>query len=169
MQEAGIRWMDAVSAGPVPEFVADAEEEDSGEEAESIDVGDRIFATGLLPPPMDIRATSSISQRLAEAFKLNSEASAPPGQGIPDYLKKFDSVFSKKLFDTLLECKQWDHMIELIPGEKASNCKVYPLAPTEQKELDQFLKENLETGRIRPSKSPIASPVFFIKKKDRSL
>jgi len=33
----------------------------------------------------------------------------------------------------------------MIPGEKASDCKVYPLAPTEQKELDQFLKENLET------------------------
>jgi len=43
------------------------------------------------------------------------------------------------------------------------------LAPTEQKELDQFLKENLETGRICPSKSPMASPVFFIKKKDGTL
>jgi len=39
----------------------------------------------------------------------------------------------------------------------------------EQKELDQFLKENLETGRIRLSKSPMASPVFFIKKKDGTL
>jgi len=43
------------------------------------------------------------------------------------------------------------------------------LAPIEQKELDQFLKENLETGWIRPSKSPMASPVFFIKKKDGTL
>jgi len=43
------------------------------------------------------------------------------------------------------------------------------LALTEQKELGQFLKENLETGRIRPSKSPMASPVFFIKKKDGTL
>jgi len=43
------------------------------------------------------------------------------------------------------------------------------LAPTEQKELDQFLKENLETGRIHPSKSPLASLVFFIKKKDGTL
>jgi hypothetical protein len=32
-----------------------------------------------------------------------------------------------------------------------------------------FLKENLETGCIRPSKSPMASLVFFIKKKDGSL
>ena len=40
---------------------------------------------------------------------------------------------------------------------------------TEQAELDHFLTENLEMGRICPSKSPMASPVFFIKKKDGSL
>ena len=39
----------------------------------------------------------------------------------------------------------------------------------EQKELDFFLEENLHTGRIHPSKSPMAAPVFFIKKKDGSL
>jgi len=36
-------------------------------------------------------------------------------------------------------------------------------------ELDAFLEENLHTGQIRPSKSPIAAPVFFIKKKDGPL
>ena len=49
------------------------------------------------------------------------------------------------------------------------DCKVYPLNPTEQKALDSFLEENLRTGRIRPSKSPMASPFFFIKKKDGGL
>jgi len=39
----------------------------------------------------------------------------------------------------------------------------------EQKELDAFLEENLRTGQIRPSKSPMAALVFFIKKKDGSL
>ena len=39
----------------------------------------------------------------------------------------------------------------------------------EQKELDSFLKENLHTRRIRPSKFPMAAPVFFIKKKNGSL
>jgi len=39
----------------------------------------------------------------------------------------------------------------------------------EQKELDFFLEENLHTGRIHLSKSPMAAPVFFIKKKDGSL
>ena len=39
----------------------------------------------------------------------------------------------------------------------------------EQQQLDEFLKEQLEMGRICPSKSPIASPFFFVKKKDRKL
>ena len=39
----------------------------------------------------------------------------------------------------------------------------------EQKELDDFLKVNLSSGRIRPSKSPMASLVFFVKKKDGKL
>ena len=39
----------------------------------------------------------------------------------------------------------------------------------EQTELDRFLKDNLRKGYIVPSKSPIASLVFFIKKKDGQL
>ena len=65
--------------------------------------------------------------------------------------------------------KPWDHAIELEPGSKPTNCKVYPLSPKEQVELDAFLEENLRTGRIHPSKSPMASLVFFIKMKDGSL
>ena len=88
---------------------------------------------------------------------------------VPEYLWEFTSVFSKQSFNVLPEPKEWDHAVELIPGSKPSGCKVYPLSPAEQKELDAFLKENLETGRIQPSKSPMLSPVFFIKKKDGSL
>ena len=73
------------------------------------------------------------------------------------------------MFDTLPEQKPWDHAIELEPGSKPTNCKVYPLSPREQVELDAFLQENLCTGRICLSKSFMASLVFFIKKKDGSL
>ena len=72
-KKAEVRRMEAVSTGPVPELVDDCEEEEAGEE-DSIDIGDRIFVTGLLPSLVHIHATSSISQRLAEAFKLNSQA-----------------------------------------------------------------------------------------------
>jgi len=60
-------------------------------------------------------------------------------------------------------------VIELILGSEPKLSKVYPLSSVEQKELDSFLEENLCTGRIRSSKSPMAAPVFFIKKKDGSL
>jgi hypothetical protein len=52
---------------------------------------------------------------------------------------------------------------------KLANCKVYPISPLEQKELDAFIAEGLSTGRICLSKSLMASPVFFIKKKDGAL
>ncbi|KNZ79494.1 hypothetical protein J132_09577, partial [Termitomyces sp. J132] len=59
-----------------------------------------------------------------------------------------------------------DHAIELLPDSMSSSCKVYPLVPREQDELNAFLQENLDSSCICPSKSPMASPVFFFKKKD---
>jgi len=81
----------------------------------------------------------------------------------------FSQVFLEEGFSKLPNRKPWDHAIELMPGAQPKGCKVYPLSVTEQSELDRFLTENLEMGRIQPSKSPMASPVFFIKKKDGSL
>src|SRR3979490_26423 len=83
--------------------------------------------------------------------------------------QEFKDVFSKESFDKLPPCKLWDHAIELIPGAKPFSTKVYPMSLNDQRELDAFLEENLKSHRIRPSKSPMASPVFLIKKKDSSL
>ena len=43
------------------------------------------------------------------------------------------------------------------------------MSPAEQEELDKFLTEHVAKGYLVPSKSPMASPVFFIKKKDGKL
>ncbi|SJL15199.1 uncharacterized protein ARMOST_18685 [Armillaria ostoyae] len=87
----------------------------------------------------------------------------------PDY-RSFRDLFSKENFDELPERKPWDHAIELIPNAKSTlDCKVYPLNRNEQEQLDKFLDENLDSGRIKESKSPFASPFFFVKKKDGSL
>ena len=47
--------------------------------------------------------------------------------------------------------------------------KVYPLSPDEQKATDDFIEENLRTGKIRPSSSPQASLFFYVGKKDSGL
>jgi len=60
-------------------------------------------------------------------------------------------------------------MIELIPRVEPKSSKMYPLSLLEQAELNAFLEENLHTRQIRPLKSPITAPIFFIKKKDGSL
>ena len=85
---------------------------------------------------------------------------------LPSYTGGFDSMFAKDNFDILLEHCQQDHTIELLLGSKPKSTKVYPLSLVEQKKLDAFLEENLHTRWIRPSKSPMATLVFFIKKKD---
>ena len=46
---------------------------------------------------------------------------------------------------------------------------MYPLSPKEQKATEDFLDENLASGKIHPSNSPQASPFFFVKKKDGGL
>ena len=45
---------------------------------------------------------------------------------------------------------------------------MYPLSPDERKATEDFLDENLASGKICPSNSPQAS-LFFVKKKDGGL
>ena len=82
---------------------------------------------------------------------------------------EYRGVFDKDDFNTLPDCCPWDHTIKLTPDFKPVDCKVYPLTESEQVALEEFLHENLRTGRIRTSKSPMASPFFFVKKKDGKL
>jgi hypothetical protein len=64
----------------------------------------------------------------------------------------------------------YDHAIVLKPDAPAAlNCRVYPMSPEEDKQLDKFIKENLKLGCIVRMDSPYASRFFFIKKKDSKL
>ena len=65
---------------------------------------------------------------------------------IPLHLCDFASIFSKDSFNELPEPKLWDHTVELTTDASPKSCKVYPLSASEQKELDAFLKENLNSG-----------------------
>jgi len=118
------------------------------------------------PPAHTVAATSTISQRIAESHaNLERDRERAVRGALPHAFWDFQDVFEKESFDTLPEHREWDHAIELITDPKAPTRKLYPLSPVEQRELDKFIEENVSSGRIRPSKSPIAAPFFFIKEK----
>lgn len=93
----------------------------------------------------------------------------PLEEQIPKEYHEYLDVFDENKADRFPESRPWDHKIELKEGFQPKSFKTYNLTPEEQTELDKFLKENLEKGYIRPSQSPMASPFFFVKKKDGKL
>ncbi|KAF8642971.1 hypothetical protein AX16_009290 [Volvariella volvacea WC 439] len=102
-------------------------------------------------------------------LRENNIKTINPSLEIPKYVHPYADVFSEQDFETLPERRPWDHAIDLIPGSKPKDCGIYSLNPKEQKALDEFIDTNLKSGRIRLSKSLMASPFFFIKKKDGGL
>ncbi len=84
---------------------------------------------------------------------------------VPKEYKDFTKVFSEEELKRYPPKRAWDHAIEFkkdVPD--AINCKIYPQTQEEDKVLQKFLMEEVEKGYIRPSKSPYASPFFYIKK-----
>src|SRR5258708_7098281 len=131
---------------------------------------DVIYTTFIPPERVEhhIRATGTPLQRLAQEAQ-KAEVSQPLKDMVPAQYHNFRDIFSKEAFNELPPQKVWDHTIDLSPGTELPRSWTFPLSPTEQKELDDFLWENLANGHIHPSKSPMGAPVFFIKKKDGSL
>src|SRR6266404_7561790 len=91
-------------------------------------------------------------------------------QMVPEHYRDFKKVFSEEASQRLPEHRPWDHTIDIEPDAKMHwKVRMYPMSPKEQKELDKLLNEHVQKGYLVPSKSPMASPVFFIKKKDGKL
>jgi hypothetical protein len=83
---------------------------------------------------------------------------------------KYSKVFSEIDSHCLPQHRPWNHAIDLKPdAPKTLKSKVYPIPHNEQGVLDKFIEEQLAKGYIVPSKSPMASPVFFVKKKNGEL
>jgi hypothetical protein len=89
---------------------------------------------------------------------------------LPPHYQRHAQVFSEQEAQRFPEPRIWDHAIELKKDAPSTlPAKVYSLTQLEQVTLQGFLKEHLEKGYIRPSKSPYTALFFFIKKKDGKL
>ena len=106
---------------------------------------------------------------------IATELAIKAGEGkkkveIPPQYAKFKRLFSEEASHRFPPKRAWDHAIEFKPdAPDVVDCKVYPMTQTEDKALEDFIKEQHAKGYIRPSKSPYASPFFFIKKRDGKL
>ena len=85
---------------------------------------------------------------------------------VPRRFHKYLKVFEKKDSERIPTRKTWDHAIDLREGFVPKKDKIYPLSRVKREEVQEFVKDQLRKGYIRPSKSPQTSPVFFVPKKD---
>ena len=89
---------------------------------------------------------------------------------VPEEYHNYADVFSKANTSTLPPHREYNLKIELEEGTTPPLRTIYSLSLVELAALWTFIDENLTTGFIRPTgSSSHTAPVFFVKKKDRSL
>jgi len=101
------------------------------------------------------------AQQMEHKYHQTEEVHTLP----PEY-SAWKDVFKKKASERFPESRSWDHQIELHEDFIPKRGKIYPLSPKQQNTLDKWIQEHLKKGYIRPSKSPQASPFFFVEKKE---
>jgi hypothetical protein len=111
-----------------------------------------------------IQASFTKSQKLAEAAFVATKQRAY-NKIVPEAYRNYGNVFSKEASKQKPKFGPFDHAIDLKPGFEPKPCKLYPLSPSEQVTLDEWLQEHLEKGYIHPSKSPMVSPFSLSKRK----
>jgi hypothetical protein len=114
--------------------------------------------------PAHVRAKTTHSTTLANETHNN-----PNIHHIPDQFHKYRSVFSEKASHRLPKHQPWDHAIDIKPDKDLKKSFLYALTPAEQQAEQEYITEHLAKGYIRPSKSPYASPFFFVAKKGTGL
>jgi hypothetical protein len=91
-------------------------------------------------------------------------AEVDPATIVPERFQQYVKVLGKELADKLPDHKPYDHAIDLKDGKQPPWGPIYPLNETELQALRDYLKEMLELGKIRPSKSPATAPIIFVPK-----
>ena len=82
----------------------------------------------------------------------------------------FADVFFSDLASELPEHTEInDYAIELVDGQQPPYRLIYSLEPIELETLKAYIETNLANGFIRPSKSPVSTPILFHQKSNGSL
>jgi hypothetical protein len=93
-----------------------------------------------------------------------TESESNPLDSVPEKFSKWTLIMSKDATRRLPNHTTYDHAIGLKPAETRPWGPCYALSVKELEVLREWLKEMLETRKIRRSKSPAAAPILFVPK-----
>ena len=103
------------------------------------------------------------------SFMNKEELLRVPNQKLRALLNEFEDVFQEELPPGLPPKREVDHEIVTIEGSKPPHRPLYQLSPVELSAMKDYVQKLLDTGKIRPSKSPYGAPLFFVKEKGKEL
>ena len=116
-----------------------------------------------------INSTMSHSQAFSWKYEGNTQDERIDlNDAVPPQFHEYLKVFSDEKSTWFPKSTPWDHKIEMKAGFEPKSFKIYPITPEEDTMTKAFINDNLEKGYIRPSKSPMATPFFFVNKKGTS-
>ncbi|KAL0188522.1 hypothetical protein M9458_015621 [Cirrhinus mrigala] len=99
----------------------------------------------------------------------STPVSAGPRDSIPAEYQDLLEAFSTTKATQLPPHRPGDCAIDLLPGAVPPRGRIFPLSQPESEAMNQYIREELAKGFIRPSTSPASAGFFFVKKKDGGL
>lgn len=108
--------------------------------------------------------SSGLEYQEAGSVTVGSELFQELPEQIKKVLEQYESVFQEPV--QLPPERGFEHSIRLIEGSKAVTVRPYRYPHAHMTVIEQMVNQMLEAGVIRPSRSPYASPILLVKKKD---
>ncbi|KAH0358992.1 hypothetical protein KCU65_g10159, partial [Aureobasidium melanogenum] len=116
------------------------------------------------PTPTTLTPNLCLDNMQTELEAYRKSKDVDPALILPLQYHEYLDVFSRKDAKTLPPHRTYDHAIDLLPGKEPPYGPLYSMSRDESEELLRELKSQLDSGFIRASRSPAASPVLFVKK-----
>uniref|UniRef100_A0A3P9HSQ5 ribonuclease H n=1 Tax=Oryzias latipes TaxID=8090 RepID=A0A3P9HSQ5_ORYLA len=88
---------------------------------------------------------------------------------IPHCYHDLKTVFCKTKASALPPHRPYDCAINLLPGASLPKGRLFNLSGPERAAMEEYIREALSLGHIRPSSSPVGAGFFFVEKKDKTL
>jgi len=85
---------------------------------------------------------------------------------IQKVLDEYEDIFQEP--NTLPPTIPFDHSIHLLPRAPPVNIRSYRYSPAQKDETEKQLQGMLQSGIIKSSNSPYASPILLVRKKDET-